>query len=376
MALRLGDLVVRGEIFNTRKNSVHGYIQLLGHECPLMIELTGNCDPDLAGWRFRFEASPRPGRKRDDSDSPPPDLSNLVWNQIGPTGTMTAARRVRIFDCSTKEFVIRCELNEPPPTRWVRCLYLEWYSQNGRVVVELPDPIIEFVERVALPGVPMTDGQPADQQPPDETGSHVPALGITLIQPKDEGGVEIRHEVWGQAGDDDDADRAHDGEFGVVPQELQRLLDAQAAEADRAAGTEDAVSKEIREMELMDELIESDADEPLCSIFDKPMTLPAVEELDDKQAERLLKSLLAQLALCGVALHICEHFTAREAYRLLIEKVLWEERAYPQLRGTQWVQNIMTSEHCKECEAEAERDFEEYERRRRQEAAQDEGLAK
>jgi hypothetical protein len=356
MAWRLADFVVRGEILNTSKNSVHGCIHLEGHEAPVMIELTGNCDPDLAGWHFRFEARPRSDGKPAD---PPPDLSNFAWHQIGPTGTMTAARQVKVFDCSAREFVIRCELNEPPPTRWVRCLYLEWYSQNGRVVIELPDPILEFVERVPLPGVPMSNGKSDDAQPPDAPGAGAPALSVTLIKPKDEGGAEIHHQLWASPDAVDEAERAHDDEFGLVPQELQRLLDAQAAETDRAAGTEDEASKDVREMELMDDQIENGEKAPICSLFEEPMQLPAADTLDDKQAERMLKSLLAQLALCGVALHICEHYTPREAYRFLVEKFLLKERFFPQLRGTQWVQNYMTSEYCAICEAEAERDYQE-----------------
>lgn len=354
MAFRLADLVVRGEIFNTRKNSVHGHVELRGHEAPLMIELTGNCDPDLAGWHFRFEVPPRPEGKEDD---PLPDLSNFAWHQIGPTGTMTAARKVRIFDCSVREFVIRCELNEPPPTRWVRCLCLEWYSQNGRVVVELPEPILEFVERVALPGVPTSDGQPAAEPPPDEPGTSIPALGITAITAGDGGGVEIHHQLWASREDVEEAERAQGDTYGSVPSDLQRQLDAQAAEIDRAAGTLDQDSKDLREMELMDELIENEEGTLLASIFEKPMRLPKADSLDDEQAEQVFKVLLGQLALCGVALHVCEHYTPREAYRFLIERLLVEEKFFPQLRGTGWVQNFMTSEYCEKCDAESEREY-------------------
>jgi hypothetical protein len=364
MALRLGDIVVRGEILNTRKNSVHGAIELRGHECPVMLDLTGNCDPDLAGWHFRFEARPRPDREPDGADDGPPDLSKFGWRQIGPTGTMTASRRVKIFDCSAKEFLIRSRLGEPPPTRWVRCLDLEWFSQNGHVVVEIPDPIVEYVERVALPGVAMSDGTSPEPPPPEDDDPRAAGLSVTIVETDDQGGVEIHREILGRTEDDEEAGNGGDDPFGLVPPGIQRLLDAQAAAADKAAGVEDDGAADIREMELLDDLMESDADVPLCSIFEKPMRLPAVGDLDDRQAERALKSLLAQLALCGIALHICDHFTARDAYRLLVEKVLWEGRAYPQLRGTQWVQNFMTAEYCKECEAESEREYQEYERRR------------
>src|SRR5574337_883757 len=163
MALRLNDLVLSGELFNTRKNSVHGYLRLRDFERPLVFELTGNCDADLAGRHVRFavrdqaepDEEPPPHAARaeaEQGDVEPADagaaeseeerqgllhLTGLAWVQIGPTGTMTAARRVRVSDCSPRELYVRSKLDEPPPTRWTRCLYLEWFSQNGRVGKEL-----------------------------------------------------------------------------------------------------------------------------------------------------------------------------------------------------------------------------------------------
>ena len=55
MTLRLSDLVVGGELFNTKHYSVHGWVQLRGQEHALHLELTGNCAPDLAGWHPRLE---------------------------------------------------------------------------------------------------------------------------------------------------------------------------------------------------------------------------------------------------------------------------------------------------------------------------------
>lgn len=362
MALRLSDKVVRGEFFNVRKNTVHGWIQLEGEERPLMLDLTGNCDPDLAGWQFRFEARPQVnlGWDQDDEDEGP-DLSKIAWHQIGPTGEMTAARRVKHADCSAKELWMRAKAKELPPMRWVRCLYLEWYSQNGRVVVELVDPILEFVERKKLEGVPMAETQvdpvepePVSDEPPDESEG-IPALDITTFRINEEGKTEISHETYA-AGENsqDDPDR---GEFGLIPEDLQRSLDAQAADVDRAIGGEDT-SDEIRELELMDQLIESGEQAPLCSIFEEPMQLPKPEDLDDDEVEGVLKNLLGQMALFGVAFHICEHFTPRKAYKLLVEKVFWEEGVFDQLRGTGWVQGFMTSEYCPECEATQENEEE------------------
>ena len=146
MAFRLGDKVISGELFNTQNYSVHGWLALRGADQPLVLNLTGNCDPDLRGKHIRFEARSVPERDDSTSCQANPDLSGIAWQQVGPTGTMTAARMVKVSDYPPAEFYIRSKLGEPPPTEWKRCLYLEWYSQNGRVVMELADPVLEFVD--------------------------------------------------------------------------------------------------------------------------------------------------------------------------------------------------------------------------------------
>ena len=56
MALQLSDLVVCGEIFNTSKNTVHGWLGLRDQERAVHLQLTGNPEPDLVGRHIRFES--------------------------------------------------------------------------------------------------------------------------------------------------------------------------------------------------------------------------------------------------------------------------------------------------------------------------------
>ncbi len=408
MSLRLGDLVLGGEIFNTQKHSVHGYLQLRGRDHPMMIQLVGNCAADLAGWHIRFEAPNAQDRPEDDTpghNSPDEsqsslDLSSIAWQQIGPTGTMTAARKVRVTDCSPEELHIRCQLDEPPPMQWKRCLYLEWFSQNGRVVVELVDPIIEFVEFSPLEGIETDDptgkaesdgarpdgarpDEPIDQQnPAAETG-----LGITSIRVDDDGDVEI-HEEYNSADDCDGqgpvADEEPDCEdpYKLIPDSLLQQFEIDAERTDRAFsdslpetafcdesaeyGDEDT-ARMMRETELMDDLIENSPGVPLAEIFDGPLKLPRPEQIhDDGEAEEPLKMLLGQLALFGISLDLCEHFSLCDAYRLILEEICPQERAYPEMRNTQWVQFYSTSDFCPQCEAESLREYEEYERQRKE----------
>ena len=76
---------------------------------------------------------------------------------------------------------------------WKRCLYLERVSQNGRVVVELADPIIEFVGISPLEGIETddpagkakADDEPIDQQEPAAGAKRFPThvmFAILLFQ--------------------------------------------------------------------------------------------------------------------------------------------------------------------------------------------------
>ncbi len=59
MALRLHAVVLSGEIANTKHYSTCGALELRGDDTPLLLQLTGNCGPSLAGKHFRFTARPR-----------------------------------------------------------------------------------------------------------------------------------------------------------------------------------------------------------------------------------------------------------------------------------------------------------------------------
>jgi len=366
MALRLTDLVVRGEIDNTRKNSVHGWLGLLGTDRPVILSLTGDCHPDLAGRRIRFETTRPPEVKVSPGDPDESEgqmlerlgLPGFALQQIGPTGDMTADRLVRVPECSTAEMLRRFELGEPPPTFWKRCLYLEWYSQNGRVVVEIPAPLIEFLDEAG------EDPWDASQERPYTPGDAPPSvgLGVTRITRDEDGEPVIEEEVLFS---DDEQEEPAD-EYGLMSGDLQRELDAQARETERAmrasAREDDAVddptmSEELRELELMDEVIEHGEGEPLINLFKGVMKLRPSESLDDREVETQLKAALGRMALFGIAMDICEHFTPRDAYRLLVEKYCREECFQPELLGTRWVQHFDTAESCDACQAQFEREL-------------------
>jgi hypothetical protein len=267
-----------------------------------------------------------------------------------------------------------------------RCLRLEWFSQNGPVLIELIDPQLEMVEYNDLEVNPAGPPRPrADTD--DELFDGDPTYSDPQEDPLDPGDEVLDAVPW----DDDEEDLEEpswlaeetdeEDPYELIPEDLKQQFDDAACETDRELNLDQApyeappwvtaddeeASSVIREMELMDDCIEHGEGELLADLFEGPLQLPRPEQIaSDEEAERVLKRLLAQLARCGVALAVCHHFTPKDAYRLLIDEICVQERAYRELQGTQWVQTFMTSEYCPLCEEEFEREYQEYEKRRKE----------
>jgi hypothetical protein len=137
MAWRLHEHVLRGEIDNRTRGCVAGRIWLAGVEEPLVLELRGDCHPDLAGCLLRFE-NPEPTAMT----TKPPSL-----RQRGTAGDITAARKARVFDIPFEEAYAMIKAGEKPPEHMANTLYLEWDSDlSGRVVIESSDYRLEVSE--------------------------------------------------------------------------------------------------------------------------------------------------------------------------------------------------------------------------------------
>jgi hypothetical protein len=137
MAWRLHEHVLRGKIDNRTRGRVTGVIWLAGIDQPLVLELTGDCAPDLAGCELRFE-NPDPIAMRTKPPAP---------QQCGPAGDMTAARKVRVFDVPLGEAMAMSRRGEEPPEHMANAIYLEWFSElNGRVVIESSDYRLQISE--------------------------------------------------------------------------------------------------------------------------------------------------------------------------------------------------------------------------------------
>lgn len=153
MAWRIADYLERGEIDNREKGRVSGRLWLNGIDDPIVLELTGNPCPDLAGQRLRF-TNPTPKLM-------PEHLRDFAREQTGVVGDITAARKVKVLDIPDDEFEHYYVNKIPMPYHWGNCLYLEWHSvRNGRVVIEATEYTLEVEAEATWQ---MTDAEAAAQ---------------------------------------------------------------------------------------------------------------------------------------------------------------------------------------------------------------------
>src|SRR6266487_309005 len=137
MAWRLHEHVLRGKIDNRTRGRVTGEIWLAGIDDPLLLELAGDCAPDLAGCELIFE----------NPASIPMTTKPPAPQQRGPAGDITAARKVRVFDVPTEEALAMSRRGETPPEHMANAVYLEWFSErSGRVVIESADYRLQISE--------------------------------------------------------------------------------------------------------------------------------------------------------------------------------------------------------------------------------------
>mgnify|MGYP003348740184 CR=1 FL=1 len=374
MAYRLADYVLRGEIRNSNRNRVSGWLEVLrasedGDDAPeprlVRLSLVGNLQGELAGREFRFEV------RQQDLPSPKPVLDKHFHDdQIGPMGD-SVYRMVRVPLIPFEEFYLARKRGESPPEEQRASIYLEWYSQNGRVVLELIDPILEFSEQYDQ----LADPEPEPLPDPDNYGPP----SVTAISLDDDGTFRIDPVSSFESEEDDDP-------FGLFPKELSQQISLSSVDAtstddtslikDELAMTDNeprklrswdeiipGIDPETKAMyEQWDEVTYGTKNEPLTWLFESPLCLPKPDNvLDEQQAWSALQSLLAAMALRGVAFDMCTHFTAIQAYRLLIEDLLPEAGVHPNLVATGWIQHYSSWESCEECEAEFN---EEYNRRK------------
>lgn len=376
MVQRIGDYILRGELRNTRANGVFGWIEF-APDLGLHIELTGNLSGELRRKHIRF-STPRSKFAESAPNSELPKLiENLADRQIGVIGDVML-RRVRVPTIPLPEF---SQLEREDQQRYSvekDCLYLEWYSQNGRVEAEIIDPEIEFV-----------DERSAESSEPPEFEPLGDGLNSSIAEAylDHEGGAagSVEFEM-GSDDEEPDEDVEEDDPYGLFDPDLQReVAEALESEVDYSKtfppddneeednAFDDSSTRKKRSWdevipgidpqtkamyEQWDEIFEGEKDEPVACLFETPLRLPPPDRVtSDDEAQSLVVSILAQLALLSVAVDVCEHFTPLQTYRLLMTEILPTAKVHPNLAASRMVQHYSTSDYCDACEAEFDEDY-------------------
>jgi hypothetical protein len=259
MAWRIHEHVLRGEIDNRTRNRVCGRVWLAGMGEPMVLELEGDCHPDLAGCLLEFENPASVAM----STRPP------AAQQRGKAGDITAARKVRVFDIPMAEAYPMLKRGEKVPEHMANGLYVEWYSErSGRVVIESTDYRLKIsapVWRFTAEEIAERERQAAREETPFALA--VDADGDTeswdefrceqLLRESDMIGEKYRRLLEKYA-DHPDSERIIAHEMGW--EWLEDALAEQEAGAGEKKEIEDAAA-ELAEEEMGGSLEEGDTDE-------------------------------------------------------------------------------------------------------------------
>src|SRR5438552_5855266 len=114
MGGRLYEQVLRAMMDSRTRGRVTGEIWLAGIDEPLVLELAGDCAPDLAGCELSFQ----------NPDPIPMTTKPPALQQRGPAGDITAARKVRVFDVPIEEALECPDMARRHPNTWrMRCIW-------------------------------------------------------------------------------------------------------------------------------------------------------------------------------------------------------------------------------------------------------------
>ena len=192
-------------------------------------------------------------------------------------------------------------------------LVVEWYGQNGQMRIDWPEIIVQFQE------------------------SHVASLPVAATSPLDFSSIPPARLTWS-------------------PSVMTRLEEtASGRESTIHAG--DPWNTDIDNLyQFLDELGDGSCDLPIISLLESPPSHDLTGGMRPGEVQQTLRDLIAQLALLGVSVNICPHFSAERALHWLVEEVIFEEQVHPRMVCHGYVSFYMTSDCCPDCSLEFGRD--------------------
>lgn len=356
MAHRLDTYVIHGEISNLCKNSVTGRLHVLrstilngrsvNRPAILLLSLTGNLAGQLAGKRLRFQprsqqSNPTP------TPAPLPDLFHA--EQIGIlTDSLLHTIQVPLADDDNTP--LSNHTPHPANNQFRSSIYLEWSSQNGAVAIELLDPQIELDDPTLTPAIPR------EESDSPQTPASLLNPPVSSLLTSEETTFEVVPDSPNFTQDTDPDEDNTDNPWQLFSPNLEDQIRQSIASPNRRSWEEliPGIDPETRRLyETWDEVLGGEKDEPLTLLFDEPLHLPKPHSIrDEKHAWQALSQLLKAMALRGVAFDMCPHFSAQDAYKLLIDDLLPEAGVHPALVDTGFICHFSTAEFCQHCETE------------------------
>jgi hypothetical protein len=342
MAWRLQDLVVEGEIDNTTKGIVTGWIQFSDRPDRVRLCLLGDCHPDLAGWRFKIKR-----RRPVPPWAEPADSTPLAAEQSGHAGDITADQTLRDSDCPVDELLARIRAGEPAPHIMRKALYLEWYSsRNGRVVIQ--DTRLG-VERIGQRAYELTEEDLQRKREENELGCAQSAdLGYQVVE------VSFGPEPYWPS------DEEIEERFGF--EALAICLDPQQGPVAEAVRRLPGVGlfqspEPFPGLQIVDDIPDLPPLPPrhrkVRELFDPPLTPPHASQLTEQRARVELRKMELLLLPLDIHIELCPHFDPKFALEWAECSVLWAD-VPESLADKEEVEPVVfrSSDNCETCREE------------------------
>ena len=145
MAWRPNQYLIEGELDNTQRGKVTGWMQFAGLKDKVTFDLEGNFHRDIRGAKIHFQGDAYEGDFPEEASR---YMDGFAVHQTGKVGDMTAGL---------------------PPHDYGAAPYVEWYSaENGRVVLEL-EPV--QMEVIGTP-IPTCESDPISRRQQAENMAH------------------------------------------------------------------------------------------------------------------------------------------------------------------------------------------------------------
>ncbi len=330
---RLDNLIAFGEIEQTRRNCVMANLWVRGdQDIVITLELAGNLEGIAANRTFRFRAN------------------ELLW-----------AEEPDLEDCSLQLYqqgvVGRCVIEATPQdpedlgssaddshrAYQPMNLTLEWWAQDGHVILQLESACIEFEGEYRE----LEDLIDCDEEPPEPFDCEM-----------DENGVPAWLRDLPEDATSNDAVIGHDEELDVhniLPIEQMKAEEAEMSWEELEHNNSPETQALYHEW---DEILHGKNHEPFDWLIDDSVRLPLPQQIrDEAEAVEVLRKLLSRLAPLGIVLDMCEHISAFEAYQMMINEFLPGTQIHPRMGAAGFVHHFSTWEYCEQCNEEMDEEM-------------------